>query len=141
MTFYTRLQVREFIGGLRMLQVIKRAAVGDGGNQRAELQWGHRDALAERAHFPYATQLSRNNFFRINSQVFTRDVITGQLAQSELMRVVADLLEAQAPTDSFEVGVVGMRQRHCQIHLAAAAEGNWGLFCNQVLTERGQSYR
>src|SRR5262249_2211810 len=52
-----RLEVDDVIGGGGVLQVEERAPVGDGGDQRAELQRRHGDAFAEAAHLAYTAEL------------------------------------------------------------------------------------
>ena len=124
-----------------MLQVIKRAAIGDGRNHRTQLQRGHGDAFAERAHLPYATQLRRDLFFGINSHLLARDVVSRQLAQAELMRVEAYFFKTQLPAQRLKIRIVGARQRRGQIHPAAPSQSDFGVFGDQIFTQRRQSDR
>src|SRR5690348_14663854 len=48
LALYARLKADDLINRRGMLEVIKRASVGDGGNQRAELQRSHGNAFTKR---------------------------------------------------------------------------------------------
>ena len=139
MTLDPGLEVRDFIGRRGMLQVIERAAVGDSRDQRAELERSHRDAFAERAHFADAAEFRRDLFFGISPDVFGGDVIAGQFAESVLMRVVADLVEAEFASDGFEVRIVRVRESCGEIHAAATAERDFRVLVDQAFAEPGQS--
>ena len=122
-----------------MLQVVERAAVGDRRNQSAKLKRGHRDALAEGAHLADAAQLRRKFFAGESPQMLTRNVPSGQLAQSELVRVVAYLFKSQTPAYGLEIGVVRVRQSFGQVDFPAAAKRDGSLLLDDVLVQRGQS--
>ena len=68
-------------------------------------------------------------------------MITGKLAESELMRVVLHFFEAELASDRFKVSVVGVRQRLGKIHAAAAAERNLSSLVDHTLAQRRQSDR
>ena len=78
MTLHVRLEIGNFIRRRGMLHVIERSAVGDGGNHGSQLQRGHGNAFAERAHFANAAQLRGNYFIRIGSGVLAGNVVAGE---------------------------------------------------------------
>src|SRR5438445_11355918 len=104
-----------------MLEVIERAAVGDGRDQRAELQRSHGIAFTKRAHCAYATETGVELMRGESAQVLAFNAVTGKLAQTELVGVIADLGEAEAASDGLKVSVVGVRQRFSKRHVRAAA--------------------
>src|SRR6266404_5852193 len=107
----------DFINRRWMLQVVKRAAIGDGRYQRAQLQRRHGDAFTKRAHLAHAAQagwqLARGKY----SKVLAFNVVTGQFAQAELVGVRADFGKAQAASHGLKISIVGVRQRLGQGHL------------------------
>ena len=141
MPFHTWFEAGNLFRRSRVLQVVKRAAVGDGGNHGSQLQRRHGDAFSEGAHFPYATELGRNLFLRVGAHLLARDFVSREFAQSVLVGVEADFLKSQAASQSLEVGVVGMSQGSSKIHAAAAAQGNFCVFCNQVFAQGSQGHR
>src|SRR5208282_2847961 len=94
----------------RMLQVVQRSAVGNGSHQRAQLQRSHADAFAERTHLADATLACRKLLAGIHPEMLAFDVPSSQLAQPELMSVVAHLLEAETAAERFEILIVRVRQ-------------------------------
>src|ERR1041385_33118 len=94
-----RLKVDDIVCRERVLEVIERAAVGDGGDQRAELQRRHGDAFTKGAHLAYAAEPGCELVIGEGAQVFTGDVEAGKLAQSELVGVMADLGETKTAAD------------------------------------------
>ena len=70
MPLHARLEVRDFVRRVGMLQVVKRAAVGDGGNHGAQLQRRHGNAFSEGAHLADAAELGRNLLLRVGAEVF-----------------------------------------------------------------------
>ena len=123
-----------------MLQVVKRSAVRNRGDHRSQLQGGHRDAFAKGAHLAHAAELGGNLLVGVYAQVLALNVVAGQLAQSKLVRVVADFFKAQLAADRFKIGVVGMRQRLSQIHFRPAAQLDFRIFGDQVLAECSQRH-
>src|SRR5579884_1726933 len=112
MPLHARLEISHLFRARGMLQVIKRAAISDCRDQSAKLQRSHGDALAERAHFPYTAKLGRNLFVRIRPELLPGNVVPGQFTESVLMSVIGDLFETKFATESFEVCIVRMSQRH-----------------------------
>src|SRR6185437_16850759 len=115
-----------------MLQIVKRAAVGDRGYHGAQLQRRHGNAFSEGAHFAYATQPGRNLVLRISAEVFALNVVSGQFTQSELVGVKADFFKSQFASQGLKVGVIGVGQGRGEVHAAAAAQGDLGVFRDQV---------
>src|SRR3954469_24813873 len=105
-----------------MLQVIQAAIIGDSRDHSSKLQRRKRNALAERAHLAYSTQfLVEFNCWEC-AKVFTVNVVSSELTETKLLRVVADFFKSQAATNLFKVRIVGMRQCLCEIHSRAAAQ-------------------
>ena len=120
-----------------MLQIVEGSAIGDGGNEGAELQRGERDALAEAAHAADAALRVGNCLVGILAQLLALDVVAGQLAEAELVGVVADALKAEFAAQLFKVEVVALGQRLGHVH-AEAGELDRGVARDQALRERGQ---
>src|SRR6185312_16095831 len=133
-----RLEVSHLIGRGRMLQVIKRAAVGNGRDQGAQLQWGHGNAFAKRAHSAYSAVLGGNHMVGILAQLLSGDVVTRQLTQAELVGVIGHLLKSQLASYRFEISIVGVGQSLRQVEAGAAAQANAGVLVNYPFTERRQ---
>src|SRR6266436_9039061 len=89
-----------------MLEVIKRAAVGDVRYHCAQLQGRHRNSLAVRAHLAHPAELLGNRFIGIGSRLLARDIVARQFAQAILMSVISDLIETQLAAKRFEICVV-----------------------------------
>src|SRR6266851_1236215 len=64
---YAWFEVGDFIRSGRMLQVVERATVSDGGNHGAQLERRHGNALSEGAHLAYTAELGRNLLLRIGA--------------------------------------------------------------------------
>src|SRR4051794_26510176 len=110
-----------------MLQVIERASVGDSRNQRAELQRRHGNAFTKRTHLADAAQTGVKLMRGKNSSVLAFNAVTGKLAQSKPVRVIADFLETEPASNGLKISVVGMRQRLRKAHVRASTESD-GLF-------------
>src|ERR1051326_1404040 len=123
-----------------MLEVIERATVGDGRDERAELQRSHGNAFTKRAHLAYATKTGVELMRGEGAEVLAFNAVTGQLAQSKLVRVIADFLEAEAAPDGLKVSVVGVRQRFSKRHVRAAAKRDLFLPGNNFFTQTGQRH-
>src|SRR5262249_51130119 len=140
LALHARLEVDDVIGRGRVLEVEARAAVGDGRDQRAELQGRHGDALAEGAHLAYAAELGGELLFGEGAEVLAGNVVSGKLAQAELVRVLADLFKAEATADGLKVGVVGAGQGFSEVHLRAAAETDLFFAGNDLFTQSSQGH-
>ena len=138
MTLYAGLKVGDFFRRRRMLQVIECAAVGDGRDQRAQLQRGHRDAFAEGTHLAYAAELRGNFFLRDRRRGARRECCSRRAHPAELVRVVADFFKSQLASEGLEVGIIGVRQRRRQVHAAAAAR-DLRVFGDRCLRSRAAS--
>ena len=77
-----------------------------------------------------------SSLVRIDAQLFAFDVVAGQLAQAELVGVVADALKAQFAAQLLEVEVVALGQRLGHVH-AEAGQLHRGVAGDQALRERG----
>src|SRR5690349_19354897 len=117
-----------------MLQVIKRASVGDGRDERAELQGRHGNAFTKRAHLAHAAETGVEFMIGEGAKVLAFNAVTGKLAQTELVGVIADLGEAETAADSLKVSVVGVRERFSERHVRAAAERDLFLRGNNFFT-------
>ena len=102
-----------------MLQVVERSAVGECGHIGTELQRGQRDALAEAAHAAHAALGGGQFLVGIDAELLAGDVVAGQLAQAELVGVVAHALKAQFAAQFFKVKVVALGQRLGHVHAEA----------------------
>ena len=69
------------------------------------------------------------------------DVPARQFAQSKLVGVIADPLEAQLASHRLKVGVVGVRQRRGQVHAPVLAQRNFRVFGDDVFAQRRQGHR
>ena len=118
-----------------MLQVVEGSAVGDSRYHCAQLQRGHGHAFTEGAHFAHAAHLFRDYSIGVNAWLFASDVVSGQFAQAVFVRVVGDLLKPELASQSLEVGIVGVRQGHGEIHAAAPAERHRGVFLHQTFVQ------
>ena len=116
-------KMQRFLRRCRVLQVVERAAVGDGRDQRAELQRRHGDALAEGAHAAHAALLRRQFLVRIDTKLLAGDVVAGQLAQPKLVGIVADALKAERAAQRFKVEIVGVSQRLGQVQMIGRRPG------------------
>src|ERR1700691_1116800 len=105
-----------------MLQVVKRATIGDGGNHGAQLERGHGHSLPEGTHLANSAQFFGNYFVRVGSQLLARNVITGKLAQAILMGIEGYFLKTELTSQGFEISIIRMRQRLSQVHPAASAK-------------------
>src|SRR5438270_1969613 len=77
LALYARLKADDLIHRRGMLEVIERASVGDGGNQRAELQRSHGNAFTKRAHFADAAKAGIELMRGKNSSMLALNAITG----------------------------------------------------------------
>ncbi len=68
------------------------------------------------------------------------DAVTGKLAESELVRVKADLGKAETASDGLKISVVGMRQRLRKSHVCASAERDGFFTGNNFFTQPGQRH-
>ena len=75
------------------------------------------------------------------SQILTADVPSRKFAQSELVSVIADPLEAQLASHRLKVSVVGVGQRGGQVHPPILAQRNFSVFGDDVFAQRRQRYR
>ena len=119
----------------RMLHVVKRPAVGDRRNHRSQLQRRHGYALSKRAHLPHAAQFRRDFLLGINAEVLAVDVVTRQLAQSKLVRVIADLVKPEFASQRLEIRIVRARQSVGEIHAAATAKRDRRVFVDEAFTQ------
>src|SRR5271166_2288990 len=117
---YHRLEIRDIFRSRGMLQIIERAAISDGRDQRAKLQRGDGNAFAEGAHLPDAAKFGGDFFVGINPELLTGYAIASQLAEAVLMRVITDFFKSQLAAKGFEIRIVRVRQRHGQVHMVAA---------------------
>src|SRR6185369_916934 len=102
LALYTRLKADDLIDRRGMLEVIERPAVGDGGNQRAELQRSHGNAFTKRTHLADAAKTGVELTRGERAKVLTFNAVTGKLSQSELMGIKADLGKAETASDSLK---------------------------------------
>src|SRR5207245_3631804 len=72
------------------------------------------------------------------AEVLALNAVTGKLAQTELVGVIADLGEAKAASDGLKVSVVGVRQRFSKRHVRAAAERDFLFAGNDFFIQAGQ---
>src|SRR5258708_24436283 len=93
-----RMERGDFFGGRRMLQEIQRAAVGDGRDQRAELERRHGNAFAIGTQAADAA-LARGRLMSWKyTGMFTRDIQARKFAQPELPGVFAHFGKTQTPS-------------------------------------------
>ena len=116
-------KLRTSSGVVGMLEVVEGSAIGDGGDQRAELEWGHRDAFAEGAHAAYAAAVGGKRLVRIDAKLLAGNVVAGELAESELVGVVADALKAEVAAEGLEIEIVRVSKRLGQIQVIASRRG------------------
>src|SRR5689334_12733397 len=122
-----------------MLEVVERASIGHGGDQRAELQGRHGNAFAERAHLAYAAELGGKLRGGEDAEVLAFNVVSGKLTEPELVGIIADLGKAKTATHGLKVSVVGVRERFRESHVRTAAEAD-GLFTgNDFFIQPGKS--
>src|SRR5215472_7178367 len=74
------------------------------------------------------------------AEVFTLNVVSGELTQAELVGVFADLFKTQAASDSLKVSVVGVGEGFSEVHLRAAAEHDFFLAGNDLFTQTSQGH-
>ena len=110
--------------------------MASGGDIGAQLQRSERDALAEAAHAAHAALGGGERLIGIDAQLLAGNVVAGQLAEAELVGVVADALEAEFPAQLFKVEVVALGQRLGHVH-AEAGQLDRGVAGDQALRERG----
>ena len=120
-----------------MLEVVEGSTVGDGGDECSELERGERDALAEAAHAADAAFRGGDGLVGILAELLTFDVVAGQLAEAELVGVVADAVKAEFAAELLEVEVVALGQGLGHVH-AEAGELDRGVAGDEALRERGQ---
>ena len=120
-----------------MLQVIERSAIGDGGHEGSQLQWGEGDALPEAAHAADAALGFGDGLVRILAELFALDLVAGEFAKAELGGVVADAVKAEFAAQFFEVEVVALGQRLGHVH-AESGELDRGVAGDETFRERGQ---
>src|ERR1700739_3233973 len=73
--------------------------------------------------------------------MFALNSITGKLAQSELVSVIAYLGKAEASPDGFKISVVGVRQSLGQAHVCASTQRDGFFTGNYFFTQAGQRHR
>ena len=105
-----------------MLQVIKRTTIRHRGNHGSELQRSHRDSVAEGAHPANAAQLGIEFLVGINAEMFAFNVVSGQLAESELSRVTVNALKSELTSQRLEVKIVRFRQRLSKSHVGVRTD-------------------
>ena len=140
LALYARLKADDLIDRRGVLEVIKRASVGDGGNQRAELQRRHGNAFTKRAHLAYAAETGVELMIGEGAEMLAFNAVTGKLTESKLVRVIADLGKAEAASDGLKISVVGMRQRLGKASCARVRRARWILPGNNFFTEAGQRH-
>src|SRR5215472_9684208 len=104
------LEVDDYLRRTRMLQIIEGAAVCNSRDQGTKLQRSQGDTLAVRAHLAHAAEPGINFPVRKDAQMLAFDIVTSELAQSELVSVQADFGKAQPPSDCLKICVVGLGQ-------------------------------
>ena len=134
-------EIRDFRWSLGMLQIIQRASIGDGGNQRSQLQRSHRNTLAEGTHASDSTLGLRQNMRGIDAELLARNVIAGQFSQAKHVGVVLDARKSEPATDSLKIKIVRVRQRIRQCHVIMTAQIDRSIGGDEAFFQRGQSHR
>ena len=102
------LHQRNEVSGLelvvRILQVVERAAVGDGAHQRRQFERSLRNLLAEAAQHADSAIARRGRWK--GPRLFARDIQPGPLSIPEHVGVMADRLETQFRSQRGEIIVV-----------------------------------
>ena len=119
-----------------MLEVIEGSPVGDGGDKGSELEGGERDALSEAAHAADAAFRGGDGLVRILAELFAVDVVAGQLAEAELVGVVADAVKAEFAAKLLEVEVVALGEGLGHVH-TEAVELDGCVACDEAFRESG----
>ncbi len=89
---------------------------------------------------PTPPSLAEISVFRIRAQLLARNVIAGEFAEPELVRIVLHLLEPELAPDRFEVGVVGVRQGLREIHAVALPQLDFSSLVDHTFAQCGQSH-
>src|SRR5438270_3312085 len=103
-----------------MLQVVEGSTIGDRSGESTELQGRHADAFAERAHAAYTALCRGDLFVRIGAEVFASDIVAGEFAESEFVRVVLHAVEAKTAPKYFKVRVVRLGDGLREVHMPSA---------------------
>ena len=108
----SRHQVGRFVLSAGILQVVERAAVGDGGKQRCQFERRQRDAGTEAGHHAHAFRRRR---FGQHAGLLGIQIERRLLAQTEQLGVVRNPLESQLSAQRRKVGIVRVGQRLRQV--------------------------
>src|SRR6185437_4935259 len=119
-----------------MLEIVERPSVCNRRHECAKLQRSHGDTLAKAAHPAYTAFRLRNGLARIDTKLLALNVPPGKLAEAELRRIVVNALEAEFPTEFFEVEIVALGDGVGHVH-AEASELNGGIAPDQALVQSG----
>jgi hypothetical protein len=120
-----------------MLQVIEGAAVGDRGDQRAELQRGHRDALAEAAHASDAAG-ARAAPDRDRRRGFRRGCCSRRVRRGRTGWSSGGRARSRAAAEGLEIEIVGVGQRLGEGQVVAAAEIDRSVLGDDAFLKRGE---
>ena len=114
-----RLKILDVFGSARVLQVVERAAVGERGRERDELERSDLDAFAEAGHASHATLGRRRH--RERARVFFRQVVAGEFTEAHQAGILGNGVETHANAELLEKVVVGVSERFGEVHVASAA--------------------
>ena len=120
----------------RVLQVVERAAIGDGGKQGGQLQGCNGNALAKAGHHADAAVLGRLR--RQNAGLLAGDLEASLFAQAQHLCVARDALEAKPRAQDVEVLVVGFGDGVGEVEGDVPGDENGGIAVDDVLAQRGQ---
>jgi len=134
---YFRLKILNVFGSAGILQVVERAAIGERGRERDELERRDLNAFAEARHTSHAT-LGRGRH-RERTRVLFRQVVAGEFAEAHEAGVLGNGVEAHANAELLEEIVVRVGERFSEVHVASAAIVNaeHGVARDDVFFERG----
>src|SRR5271166_62050 len=135
------LQIQRFLRSGGVLEIKEGSPIGDGGDQRSELQGGHRYAFTERAHATHAPTVGGKRLIGVDAKLFARNVVAGKFSQAELVGIVAYALEAEIAAEGFKIKIVRVGERLSQIEMVGTAEVDRRVLGNDSFGERGQGHR
>ena len=134
---YLGLKILDVFGSARILQIVERAAVGERGRERDELERRDLNAFAEAGHASDAT-LGRGRH-RERTRVLFRQVVAGKFAEAEEAGVLRNCVETHANAELLEEIIVGVSERFGEVHVARVAivDAEHGVARDDIFFEGG----
>src|SRR5258706_1871816 len=134
---HARREILNVIGSARILQIVEGPAIRKSRGDGNELQWRDLHSFAKTGHARNAAM--RGRLHRERTRMLFRQIVAGELTQTEQARVTRNGVKTHAAAQLLEKHVIGMRHRFRQIHVLAAAHLEHSVASNDIFFEGSES--